>query len=98
MVQLIQKLETQGDISLEEADEIYSLFLDPSAKKTKLNYDPFGDDFELIHALEKWYEVVADKIKKRRKGELHLYYTSRRWSPQWIYVSCERSFKKTRKY
>lgn len=62
MARLIQKLATQGDISLEEADEIYSFFLDASAR----NYNSFDDDFELI--LEKWFKVTADKIKKGERG------------------------------
>jgi len=52
--QLIQKLKDQGDISVNEADEIYS------QENTK--------SFELKKVMEKWYEVVAEKIRKNLRG------------------------------
>lgn len=63
---LTQKLKTQGDILLEEADEIYSLFLDPSIEKTKLNL--FRGDSELMQVLEEWYCVVAEEVRQGHRG------------------------------
>lgn len=65
--QFTQKLETQGDITLKEADEIYSLFSD-NAIYTALN--PISPKFneKLSKALKDWYEVVAQKIKEGRRG------------------------------
>ena len=54
MRQLMQKLKDQGDISLKEADEIYS---QENAKS-----------FELKRVMEEWYEVVAEKIRKGLRG------------------------------
>ena len=63
---LIQKLKMQGDITTEEADKIYSYFLDPSIEKTQLN--SFNGDFKLMDTLEEWYKVVAEKIKTGERG------------------------------
>lgn len=52
--QLTQKLRTQGDISLEEADEIYFLSLQKLPG--------------LSQALIDWYSAVSDEIKKGRRG------------------------------
>ena len=61
-----QKLKMQGDITTEEANEIYSYFLDPSIEKTQLN--SFNGDFKLMDALEEWYKVVAEKIETGLRG------------------------------
>jgi hypothetical protein len=50
---LTQKLKDKGDITLEEADEIY--FLDP----------PYPYD---LRPLYRWYEAVAEKIKQGFRG------------------------------
>ncbi len=63
---LIQKLKMQGDITTEEANEIYSYFLDPSIERTQLN--SFNGSYKLISALEEWYKVVAEKIKAGLRG------------------------------
>lgn len=54
--QLIQELETKGDITLEEADEIYF-------SKQEIN-----SSNKLINAAKNWYEVVAQKIKQGQRG------------------------------
>lgn len=65
--ELIQKLETQGDITLKEADWIYSLFSD-DAIYTALN--PISPKFndELSKALKDWYKIVAQKIEEGHRG------------------------------
>lgn len=65
---LTQKLKEQGDISLEESDWVYSLFLDtfPDKKTFRLNSPAF--DPELVDALEEWYMAIAEKIKKHERG------------------------------
>lgn len=52
--ELTQKLKQQGDISLEEADEIYFLSLQKLPG--------------LSQALIDWYSAVSDEIKKGRRG------------------------------
>jgi len=54
--QLIQELETKGDITLEEADEIYF-------SKQEIN-----SSNKLINAAKNWYEVVAQKIEQGKRG------------------------------
>ncbi len=65
--QLTQKLKTQGDISLEEVDKIYSLCR--SNERYKI-LNPRSDKFdsELMAALKEWYKVVAEKIKAGERG------------------------------
>jgi hypothetical protein len=65
---LTQKLKEQGDISLEESDWVYSLFLDtfPDKKTFRLNSPAF--DPELVDALEEWFNVVAGKIAHGQRG------------------------------
>lgn len=65
--QLTQKLKTQGDISLEEADKIYSLCR--SNERYKI-LNPRSDKFdsELMAALKEWYKVVAKKIEASERG------------------------------
>jgi len=64
---LTQKLKTQGDITLEEADLIYSpcrsneRYTIFDSRSNKLNR-------ELTAALEGWHKVVADKIKAGERG------------------------------
>jgi len=65
--QLTQKLKTQGDISLKEADRIYSLFSENSIK-TKLNCYSRKYDRELLLSLEEWYNAAAEEIKRGRRG------------------------------
>ena len=65
--QLTQKLKDQGDISLKEANMIYSLFSENSMK-TKLNCYSRKYDRELLLSLKEWYDAVAEEIKKDRRG------------------------------
>lgn len=52
--QLTRKLKDQGDISVNEADEIY--------------FQENVKSFELKRVMEEWYEVVAEKIRKGLRG------------------------------
>ncbi len=65
--ELIQKLKTQGDITIEEADWIYSLF-SRDTMYTTLNPNSPKFNGELSKALQSWYEVVAEKIKAGQRG------------------------------
>lgn len=65
--QLIRKLEEHGDISLREADWIFSLF-SANSLKTKLNPASFKADKSLMEALKKWFAVVASKIEQGYSG------------------------------
>jgi len=65
--QLTQKLRTQGDITLNEADKIYSLFSENSIK-TKLNCYSRKYDRKLLLSLKDWYATVAEEIRKGRRG------------------------------
>lgn len=76
--ELIRKLETQGDISFEEADEIYSVmsFLSETAAKI-ISQNPGLENSELqsllskdfpVLALEDWHEAVAQKIEDGLSG------------------------------
>jgi len=65
--QLTQKLRTQGDIALNEADRIYSLFSENSIK-TKLNCYSRKYDRKLLLSLKDWYATVAEKIRNGRRG------------------------------
>ncbi len=64
---LTRKLDEQGDISLKEADWIYSLF---SIKmlRTKLNPHSTGADGELMKALGAWFDTAAKKIERGCRG------------------------------
>lgn len=64
---LTQKLEKQNDISLEEANRIYSLFFS-SYQKTKLNEYSSKLDTELVAALETFYKTIARKIEQGCRG------------------------------
>jgi len=64
---LTQKLKAQGDITIEEADWIYSLF-SRDAMYTTLHPSSPKFNSELSQALQEWYEVVADKIKAGERG------------------------------
>lgn len=65
--QLTWKLKKEGDITLKEADWIYSLFSENSLK-TKLNINSSKFDAGLIYALEEWFQTVAEKIRKGERG------------------------------
>lgn len=65
--ELIQKLKTQGDITIEEADWIYSLF-SGDAMYTTLNPSSPRFNGGLSKALQSWYEAVAEKIKAGQRG------------------------------
>lgn len=67
ILQLIKKLEKQNDISLEEADWIYSL-LSGNMLRTKLNSRSVSADCEFMNALADWFNVVAEKIEQGRRG------------------------------
>jgi len=75
---LIQKLERQEDITIEEADEIYSVmsFLSETAAKI-ISQNPGLENSELqsllskdfpVLALEDWHEAVAQKIEDGLSG------------------------------
>lgn len=65
--QLTQKLKQQGDITLKEADKIYSLF---SENAVKTVFSPISPeyDYKLIQALEEWFHAVTEKIKAGERG------------------------------
>lgn len=64
---LTEKLKTQGDISIEEADGIYSLYSQETLETILYPYS-FNYDSELVQALEGWYKAVAEKIEKGEHG------------------------------
>lgn len=65
--QLTRKLEKEGDISLKEADGIFSLFSE-NLLNTKLNINSSKFDIGLVNTLERWFQVVAEKIRKGERG------------------------------
>jgi len=65
--QLTRKLKEQGDISLKEADGVYSLYSQKTMETILYPYS-FSYDPELARALEGWYKVVAEKIEKGERG------------------------------
>ena len=67
IIELTRKLEEQDDITLEEADRVFSLFSENS-RNTKLNINSSKFEAELIGALEEWYKVVAEKIREGKRG------------------------------
>ena len=67
--QLMQKLETQDDISLEEANEICLI---ENLQSTAFVSGPSKCDDELVKALSSWYQVVADKIERASGETLYL--------------------------
>jgi hypothetical protein len=67
IIELTKKLEEQNDITLEEADRVFSLFSENS-RNTKLNINSSKFDAGLIGALEEWYKVVAEKIREGKRG------------------------------
>jgi hypothetical protein len=60
---LTEKLKTKGDISLEEADWIFSLL-------SAIKFDPHSSryDRDLSAALSEWYTAVGKKIKEYGSG------------------------------
>jgi len=64
---LTQRLKAQGDISLEEADWIYSFCLD---KIRSPIFEPRTDytDHKLIMVLQDWYRAVTAKIERGERG------------------------------
>jgi len=77
--QLTQKLDKRDDISLEEADRIYSLFCQECAK-TFFNHRSPKFDSELSAALQNWYEVVAEKIAENKRGNFVSTITLDNWA------------------
>lgn len=67
IIELTKKLEEQDDITLEEANRVFSLFSENS-RNTKLNINSSKFDAGLIGALEEWYKVVAEKIREGKRG------------------------------
>ena len=65
--QLIQKLEGEDDISLKEADQIFSLFSENS-RKTILNPNSSHFNGALVEILTEWYEAVGEKIRNGKRG------------------------------
>ncbi len=75
--QLTQKLETQGDITLEEADELYfsikslwKVMLEPTfqSKFRELPLVNFKNWLALENWYKKWYEAVARKVEAGQSG------------------------------
>lgn len=64
---LTRKLDEQDDVTLEEADWVYSLFSE-NALKTKLNPRSAKADHELMKALGDWFGVVAKKNEQGYRG------------------------------
>ncbi|HPT76993.1 MAG TPA: hypothetical protein PLC16_09820, partial [Defluviitaleaceae bacterium] len=64
---LTRKLDKQDDVTLEEADWVYSLFSE-NALKTKLNPRSAKADHELMKALGDWFDAVAKKIEQGYRG------------------------------
>ena len=62
---LIRKLDKQNDISLKEADWIYSLV---SKKPDVFNFDSPAYNKELYAAAELWYKAISKKIKAGQHG------------------------------
>lgn len=95
--ELIRKLETQGDISFEEADEIYSVMSSLSEAAAKIiSQNPGLENSELqsllskdfpVLALEDWHEAVARKIEDSLSGNficsLSFTYGSARLNDYW---------------
>lgn len=67
VAQLTQKLKEQNDISLKEANWIYSLY-SPNCERTKLNEYSSKFDVELVAALTEFYDTVAQKIQQGCRG------------------------------
>jgi len=67
IIELTRKLEKQDDITLKEADRIFSL-LSKSSLNTKLNYYSSRANNFLINAVGEWFQVVAEKIKQGKRG------------------------------
>ncbi len=65
--QLTRKLEKEGDISLKEADGIFSLFSE-NLLNTKLNINSSKFDTGLVSNLGRWFQVVVEKIRKGERG------------------------------
>lgn len=65
--QLTQKLETQGDITLKEADAIYLLF-SKAARSTALGPYSHVPDNDLSEALHNWYKTVAQCVEQGKRG------------------------------
>ena len=65
--QLTRKLEKEGDVSLKEADGIFSLFSE-NLLNTKLNINSSKFDTGLVSNLGRWFQVVAEKIRKGERG------------------------------
>lgn len=82
IIELTKKLEEQNDITLEEADRVFSLFSENS-RNTKLNINSSKFDAGLIGALEEWYKVVAEKIREGKRG--NFIFT--------VYLSLNRKFR-----
>jgi hypothetical protein len=64
---LVQKLQAKDDVSLEEADRIFSL-LSKNMLKTKLNPGSSKADRDLMNALRAWFDVVAEKVEQGKRG------------------------------
>jgi len=62
---LIRKLDKQNDISLKEADWIYSLL---SENPKVFNFDSSVYNHELYIAIERWYKTVSKKLKEGKRG------------------------------
>lgn len=65
---LTQKLDKEGDISLTEADAIYSLFSEESRNAISGGRRYRRVDRELVPALKEWFQAVREKIEYGLRG------------------------------
>jgi len=65
--QLIQKLESEDDISLKEADQIFSLFRKMQERQFLIPTLPILMA-RLVEILTEWYEAVGEKIRNGKRG------------------------------
>lgn len=84
---LIQKLETNGDISFEEADEIYSATNSFSEATQTPELESLPNKDFLALTLEKWHKAVTRKIEAGQSGNflcsLPFTYKTTRFNDYW---------------
>lgn len=96
--QLIQKLERENDISLEEADQMFSFaealseaITEEGALYVPVMENKLGQTFP-VSAIDDWYEAVAQKIKAGQSGNFVFSISfAYRWSHfyGWIFPAIE---------
>ncbi len=96
--QLIQKLERENDISLEEADQMFSFaealaeaITEEGALYVPVMENKLGQTFP-VSAIDSWYEAVAQKIKAGQSGNF-VFSISFTYSPSrfygWLFPAIE---------